>query len=212
MATPEEQVVAAEAQAAAEQVAAAVEPKADPPKDELGPGGQAALKAERDARKAAEKAAKDEKARADALEAEKLTDTQKLEKRATDAEEKVTAATEKLRRANLMAALADQGLQGARAKAAARLLDGVTWDDSDEPTNLDDALKTARAEYGDDVFKGARAPAPNLNAGEGSSGSGEGPSLTAEELAMAESFGMTAQQYQDAKSPSYQPPSKVAQP
>lgn len=173
------------------------EPTPTPPAkdDDLGPGGTAALAAERKARKEFEKKAKDAQAKLDAIEAEKLTDAQKLQKKADDGERLATAATEKLRKANLIAALADKGLAGAKAKAAARLLDGVEYDDSDEPKNLDDVIKAAKAEYGDDMFKAAKPAAPKINGGGGGGGDDDAPTLTAEELRMAKAFGMTAKEY-----------------
>lgn len=211
MATPEEEAVAkaeservaAEAKAVADAAAEAAR-KADA--DKLGEG---ALDAERKARKEAEKAARDAQAKLDKLEAEKLTESEREKKRADDAEAKLGPATEKVRRANVTLALADLGLQGARAKAAAKLLEGVEFDaDTDEPTNLDDRLTAARAEYGEDMFKGAKAPAPNVNGGEGTADGGPAPVLTAQELAAAQSFDMTPEEYVLYQDPSYQPPAK----
>lgn len=170
---------------------------------------EAVVEKERKDRRAAEKTARDAQALLDAANAEKLSDTEKAEARATAAEARLTAATEKARRANVTLALADLGLQGSRAKAAAKLLEGLEFDDdTDEPKNLDDRLKAARAEYGEDVFKGAKAPAPNINGG--GSGSDEGPALEAGELEAAKSFGMTPEQYAAAKDPTYQPPARAA--
>jgi hypothetical protein len=153
-----------------------------------------------------EKAARDAQAKLDALEAEKLSDVEKLEKRATDAEAKVSAATDKLRKANLLTALSASGV--AHPKAAVRLLDGVEFDDSDEPKNLDAAITAAKTEYGEDMFKGSK-PAPPGNVNGGGNEHEDAPPLDADELAMAKSFGMTPEQYQAAKSPSYQPPAPV---
>lgn len=189
---------AAAAEAAAKQ---AEEEAAAKSKDgELGPGGKAALEAERKERKAAEKRAKDAEAALKAKEEAELTEVERLKKQAEDAEGKVTAATEKLRRANLITALADEGLSGARAKAAAKLLDDVEYDEDDEPTNLADAMKAAKAEYGDDIFKGAKPKAPKTNGGEGNEDR-EGPTLTADELAAAKAAGMTPEEYEQYKSP-----------
>ncbi len=144
------------------------DPKPDPKPDDLGAGGKAALDAERKARRDAEKAAREAQAKLDALEAEKLSEAEREKKRADDAEAKVSTATERLRRANLMTALADEGVIGAKAKAAARLLDSVEYDDHDEPTNLADAVKVAKAEYGDDVFKPNGRVAGDADGGKGS--------------------------------------------
>lgn len=130
----------------------------DKAKDDLGPGGKAALEAERKARRDAEKEAARAKKRADDLEAEKLSDTEKLQAKAARGDELAATATQKLRKANLLLALGAKGLTGAKAKAAARLLDNVEYDDTtDEPTNLDARITAAKAEFGDDVFKAAKA-------------------------------------------------------
>jgi hypothetical protein len=132
------------------------------PDPALGPNGERALQAERDARKEAEKQARAEKARADALEREKLSETDKLKADAERGRELAEQATAKLRAANLTVALGAAGLVGPRAKAAARLLDGVEYDDADEPTNLIDRLAAAKAAYGEELFQGATpTPAPN---------------------------------------------------
>lgn len=201
---PEDAVKAAEKDAVDAAAQAALDAVKETPKtDDLGPGGQAALKAERDARKAAEKTAREAKAKLDALEAEKLSDVEKLEKRAADAEALASGATDKLRKANLMAALSEAGVQN--VKAAVRLLDGVEFDDSDEPKNLDAAITAAKAEYGEALFKQSKPAAPNIDAGGGGGDQDRAPSLTAEELAMAKSFGMTPAEYAAAKDPGYAP-------
>lgn len=120
----------------------------------LGEGGKAALEREREARKKAEREAAAEKKRADDLAAEKLSDQEKLEKRAKDGDEAKAQGTAKLRSANLITALADKGLTGGKARAAARLLT-VEFDDKDEPSNLDDAITAAKAEFGEELFAGA---------------------------------------------------------
>jgi hypothetical protein len=127
-------------------------PAGDPPGD-LGEKGKAALDAERKARSDAEKRAKAAEKRAGELEKAQLSETDRLKKEAEEAKGLVSSATDKLRRANLLTALADKGLEGAKAKAAARLLDGVEFNDDDEPTNLDAALTAAKAEFGDQLFE-----------------------------------------------------------
>lgn len=174
---------------------------ADPADPPLGEGGQAALKAERDARKAADKRAADAEKKLQAIEDAKLSDADKAKKAADDATAKATKAVEKLREANLLIALGEHNLIGAKAKAAAKLLEDVEYDDDDEPTNLEARIEAATATYGEDIFKGAtpKPKPPNLNGGEGNEDR-EGPKLTAEELAMAKSFGMTAEEYAEHKS------------
>lgn len=181
----------AEAQAAMDAAAAAAKAKADT--EPLGDGGKAALDAERKLRRDAEKQARDAKARLDALEAEKLTETEREKKRADTAEAELADARKLVRDANLTQALAAAGV--AHPKAAARLLDGVKFDDaSHEPTNLDDALKAAKASYGDEMFKPARPTPAGINPGAGAGG-GDGPVLTAEELAAAKGQGMTPDEW-----------------
>jgi hypothetical protein len=138
--TPEEK--------AAREKAEAAKAKAD--EDALQDAGKRALAREREAREAAEKDAKEQKKRADALEAEKLSDEEKLKKQAADGERLAAEGTEKIRKANVLVALAEKGL---KAKATYRLLDDVQFDASDQPNNLDDRIEAAKAEFGEDMFK-----------------------------------------------------------
>lgn len=214
MADPTEQEKAEAAKAEAEKQAAetaakeaeakAAEEKAAADAAKLGDAGKAALDAERKARKDAEKAAKEAQKKLDDIEKQSLSETEKLKKEAEDGRKLAESATDKLRRANLITALADQGLAGGKARAAARLLDSVEYDDDDEPTNLDDAIKAAKAEYGEDMFKGAK-PKPGPTDGGGGNDPEDGPKLTADELQMAKSFGMTAEEYAQFKSPTAEP-------
>lgn len=184
----------------------APDPKPDPKDEPLGEGGQAALKAERDARKAADKRATDAEKKLQAIEDAKLSDAEKAKKEADDANAKAANAVEQLREAKLLVALGDHNLTGAKAKAAAKLIEGVEYDpDTNEPTNLPAVITSATETYGEDIFKGAtpKPNAPNLNGGEGNEDR-DGPKLTADELQMAKSFGMTAEQYEAHKST--QPP------
>lgn len=142
----------------------------EPPKDELGDAGKRALEAERSARKAAEKKARDAEKKLADIDAQNLTETEKLKKAADDGTARAAMATERLQRANLLSALSDEGLTGKQAKAAARLLDDVQFDDDDEPTNLADALTAAKALFGDSMFTPAatadpKTPLPDLHAG-----------------------------------------------
>lgn len=143
-----------------------------PPSGEeaLGDAGKAALDRERSARKTAEKDAKERQKRIDALEAEKLSETEKLKREADQGRTLAQQATGKLRRASLLTALGAEGLVGPKAKAAARLIDGVEYDDDDEPTNLADRLEVAKAEYGEEMFSAPTPPNggsehPNLHQG-----------------------------------------------
>jgi hypothetical protein len=137
--------------------------------EKLGEAGKAALKAEREARRKAERELKAaQKKISDAEEAE-LGEKEKAERRAEKAEEASAKASAKLQRANLLTALADEHkLTGAKAKAAARLLEGsVEFDDDDEPTNLRDAVKAAKAEYGEESFKAAATATSTDDADQG---------------------------------------------
>lgn len=213
MSTPEEE---AAAKAAAEKEAAdkAAQEKADADaaakaaEAKLGDAGKAALDAERKARRDAEKAAKAAQAKLDEIEKASLSETERLKKEAEDGKALATSATEKLRKANLMAALSEAGVSN--VKAAVRLLDGVEYDDSDEPKNLDAAITAAKAEFGEQMFKTAKPPAPDINGGGGGGDVDKAPQLTAEELAMAKSFGMTPVEYAAAKDPGWQPPAAAA--
>lgn len=196
----------AEEKAAADAAAAKeAEEKAAKDAAALGDAGKAALAAERKARKDAEKAAREAQAKLKEREDADLSETEKLKKQVEEANGKVSSATEKLRRANLLTALGDAGLVGARAKAAVRLLD-VEFDDDDEPTNLKDAIKAATAEYGEDMFKAATAKKKpgGSDAGDGNEDR-EGPTLTADELAAAKAAGMTPEQYEAFKNPQPDP-------
>lgn len=140
--------------------------------EELGEAGKAALEKERKARREAEKARKAAEEKAKQYEDEQLSEKERAEKRAEEAEQRSTEATAKVRRANLLTTLADEfDLTGGKGKAAARLLaDEVEYDDEDQPTNLTDAVEAAKAEYGEDVFKGATPAA----AGKADQGAREG--------------------------------------
>jgi hypothetical protein len=95
------------------------------------------------------KEAADAKARAAELEHASLSETEKLKKEAADGRQLAETATGKVRNVNLRDALAAKGFTGPAAKAVARLISGVEYDDDDEPKNLDARLKAAHEEYGD---------------------------------------------------------------
>src|SRR5690349_20203414 len=101
------------------------------------------------------KEAAEARKRAEELETAQLSETEKLKKEAEDGRRLAESATTKLRSANLRDALAEQGFTGARAKAVARLLSGVEYDDEDEPKNLKERLKAAESEFGDIAKAGA---------------------------------------------------------
>lgn len=197
---------AADAQAAKDKADADAAAAKKAEEDKLGEGGQAALKAEREARKAADKRAADAEKKLQAIEDAKLSDADKAKKEADDAKSAAAKAVEQLREAKLLVALGDHNLTGAKAKAAAKLIEGVEYDDdTNEPTNLEAVLTSATETYGEDIFKGAtpKPKPPGINGGEGNEDR-EGPKLTAEELAFAKSFGMTPEAY--AANKELQPP------
>lgn len=138
---------------------------ATPDEAELGDKGKAALAREREARKQAEKEAREMKTRLDALERDKLSDEEKLRRDAEDGKAKEEAGTDKLRKANLLVALAEKGLTGQTAKAAIRLLDDVEYDADDEPKNLDEALTSAKESYGEAMFAAGAKPATDTHQG-----------------------------------------------
>ncbi len=69
------------------------ETQGEPADDQLGEGGKKALDAERNARKAAEKAAADFKKRLDEIEAANLSDLEKAQKQAQEAQDAAAKAT-----------------------------------------------------------------------------------------------------------------------
>lgn len=131
------------------------EPPADPP---LGEAGQRALEREREARKNEERARKAAEKERDDLKRAQESDQERLKREADEGKALSVTATDKLRKANLLTALSEKGLSGASAKAAARLIDGVEYDDEDEPTNLDARIDAAKADYGEGFFSGATPP------------------------------------------------------
>lgn len=173
------------------------DPQADSPKDEpLGKGGEAALAAEREARKQAEKDAKAARAALKKHEDANLSETERLKKEAEEGKAASEAATAKLRKASLLAELAkpEHGIADARA-ATELAMAGKTFefDDDDDPKDVAASVKKLLDAY--PVLKGKRGPAPRTDPGGGGGGGGEQPQLTADELAYAKSFGMTPEEY-----------------
>lgn len=195
-----EEKAAREAEEAEHEAALAAQADEESDEDEqLGEGGKRALAAERQLRERAEKDAKqakrdatDLKKRLDKLEADQLSETEKEKKRADTAEADLVKARGLVRQANLVQALTDENV--AHPKAAARLLDGVEFDDDGAPTNLTDRLTAAKAAYGDDMFRPVGRKAADINPG-GGGGGGDAPKLTAEEQRMAQAQGMVDEQY-----------------
>lgn len=164
----------------------------EPQSEDLGEKGKAALAAERKAKRDAERRLKEAEKKLKEREDAELSEIERLKKQAEEAEAKVSAAAEKARRANLLTSLAEEhDLTGARAKAAARLLDSVEYDDADEPTNLKDAIKAATAEFGEEIFKGAKPAAGKADQGarDGAKQLSSTEGMTPEEIAKAASEG-----------------------
>lgn len=195
-----EEAAAAKAAAEKAEADAAAAKKAEEDAAKLGDAGKAALDAERKARRDAEKAARDAQAKLDAIEAEKLSETEKAEKRATDAEAKVTQATERLRRANLIAELSKPEHKIVSAAAAAKLIEGVEFDDDDEPTNLGDVLPTF-LEANSFLTGEQRQQGPGLDGGAQGGSAITDVRLSDQEVAAAKRFGMTPEEYAKYKDP-----------
>jgi hypothetical protein len=177
-------------------------PPADPPTDPpLGEGGQRALAAEREARRAAERRAAEAERELAAARGQNPPPTDPPPgdppPRSNSNVAKLTAT---VRRANLKAALADHGITGQRAQAVSRLVH-VDYDDEHEPVNLLTALEDAEARYGAEIVRGNGAtppastvtPPPATDAGRRAAS--QPTNLTAEELGIAQMFGMTGEQY-----------------
>lgn len=149
--------------------------------EQLGEEGKAALekeraarRAEEKARKAAEKRAREAQAKLDEKEKAELTEKERLEREAEEGRNLAAKATETIRRANLLNALAQKGLGGAKGKAAVKLLEDLEYNDDHEPTNLDDRIEAAKATYPAELFKGAT---PESERKEGDKGGAARPDL-----------------------------------
>lgn len=191
----------------------------------LGPDGQPwdperagrTIRQQRESEAAAKADADAEREKREAAEAElkkyqdaELSDKERLEQEAEEArqreaaaEAREAAANERIRQATLLAELAKPEHGIVDAGAAAKLIDGVEYDDKDEPSNLGDPadeesllggfLKTHSFLKG----KPPKPAPPSLDAPP----DGDPPqvNLTAEELEAAEKAGMTPQQYEARK-------------
>jgi hypothetical protein len=97
------------------------------------------------------------------LETAQESETDRLKREAAEGKDAATTGTAKLRKANLLLSLANSGLTGAKAKAAAKLIEGVKYNADDEPENLEERIKAAKAEYGSDLFGSEDTPADPAN-------------------------------------------------
>jgi hypothetical protein len=174
---------------------------ADPAKPSEKDASQAEVEKAYEKLRLAEKERDEERRKNKEREDAELSETERLRKENEEKDEKVANATAKVQKANLLNVLADKGLTGGKARAAARLLDDVEYDDDGEPTNLDAALDAAKAAFGETQFTPAdpaKPAPPNLNGGAGSQ-PGPTPNLTAEEIKAAEDAGIAPQTYEALK-------------
>lgn len=191
----------------AEEDAAATKVEDDKPTGKDGkPFDQARLerdleKARDDAKKAKERAkdAEEKAGKYDELTEQQKSDLQKAEDRASEAEKKAGDADAKLRRANLVAALSDPSLGIVNARAAAKLIEGVEYDDDGEPTNLGstDAEDSLIAKFlGENEYLRGKATKPKPPSTDASEGDDKTPpELTAQELEVAKASDMTPEEY-----------------
>lgn len=173
----------------------------DDSEDALPDAVKAILSKERKARRDAEKRARQAERKLKAKPKPKPKPTaKKVDEADDDGDETVVpdTGTVKLRKANLLTALADEGYAGKQARMLARLLDDVDYTDDDEPVDLTDALEALEEEYGTELVAKtdtpARRKAPKVNGRDGRREK-RGPRLSAEEMQYAEAFGMTAEEY-----------------
>lgn len=174
----------------------------EPDEDELPDNVKAILRKERKARRQAEREAR--RLTRQAGEKPKPKRTPKKDGERNDSDDTApSAGVQKLRTANLLLSLQGKGYAGNRAKAVARLLDNVDYDDNDEPIDLDGALEDAAELYGDDMIAASTGdkPRPKPPKTGGSDRSQDPPSnLTAEEVKAAEQAGKTPKQWAELKS------------
>lgn len=166
----------------------------------LGEPGRRALEDERQKRRDAEKRAKDAEKKAADLEAEKLTDDEKRNKRLAELEASEASWNQERRQLRIeqgIARLAGK-LKLVDVETVARLVDPakVTFDDSGSPTNIEEVVT---AIVTDKPFLATTAappppPAGGINAGDGLT-SQPPPNLTADELAAAKAAGMDPAKY-----------------
>lgn len=99
-------------------------------------------KSQRDRAKAAETEAADLRSKVEAFEAEKLSETERLQKQAEDAQDAANKAAARAKTANLRAAVAVAVVEhGIDADAAQKLIaDEVSYDENDEPENVGDLV------------------------------------------------------------------------
>lgn len=159
------------------------------------------LRAESKDAKATAKALADAQARLDAIDAEKLSESERLQKERDEATAKAAEADQRLREQAIRLAVYGQrdtlGLASADLAIAALDRSAVTFDDQGQPTNVADLL-TALIER-EPILKGTPVTTTRIPSTDGGAGGGEGPSLTADELEAVSATGSTPERYAAVK-------------
>jgi hypothetical protein len=140
-----------------------VPPQPGPEDQPLGEPGLRALQAERDRARQLERDLAAERQRREALERQNETETQRLQREAAEGRALSQQGTTQLREARTILALSGVGLSGPKALAAYRLLDGLEYDEANNPTNLPQRIEAATAVYGAEMFAGATPATPDPN-------------------------------------------------
>lgn len=168
----------------------------DSDEDKLPDNVKAILRKEREARRKAERTAR--RLRKQAKERDTPNDDKPDNKGDVDEDAAVDKITLKLRKANLRAALVENGVPADRVKAAVKLLadTDIEYDQDDEPDNLEEVLEEAFAVY-PFLKSGEKPHKPKPPKADGDQGGDDkkSPPLTADELQFAKAFRMTPEQY-----------------
>lgn len=152
----------------------------------------------RDGKKAAETEAAALRAKVEEHEAEKLSETERLQKQADDATQAAQAAASRAKAANLRAIVtAEAAKHGVDPEAARKLIaEEIEYDDADEPTNVSDLIASV-IESGVLASK-TQAPAGGLPAN--AQGGAEKQKTHAEKLAETQEnrFGVNPYEHPEA--------------
>ena len=146
---------------------------------------------------------KEAKSKLDEIEAKNLSELEKANKRAEEAEaikdRALAEANDRLIRAAFMAEAAKTGAMHPEDAFALADLAGVAITDDGTVTGVPDAVKALVD--GGRLVMASKVPAPGLDGGAGSGkrAAEKPPSLTAEELEVARKMGLTAEQYAEGK-------------